>query len=364
MSLELGDSAYASILTCGPGDELYETFGHTAIRICDSANNIDYVFNYGAFDDFEHGFYLKFAKGQLDYCLIVEPYLFFLYEYQYYNRAVWEQKLLLERKELVALFRALVINAQPENMYYSYDFFRNNCATRVRDVIEQSLIDRKLFSNTFSSQPETYRSLVHKYTGSSKLWWRFGIDLLLGQVCDKNITTSQYMYVPMELMTQYDTTRFIGGNTLTEPAIQTLPDHRTPLPKSTSPTLVFWILFAVVALLTIISHIAKWSLYWFDGVLYGSVGLLSLLILYLWIISDHYCCNNNLNLLWANPLVIWMVFRLRHPNYIVSLITACILLCFLVGFTLWPQVFNPAVIPIALSILIRLVDRFFRSDWK
>ena len=358
----LSEGAFASLLTVGPGDDFYETFGHTALRICDTANDVDVVFNYGSFYFDQKHFYLKFAKGRLNYFVDPQPFENFLLEYGYYGRAVWEQRLLLDSVELESLYKSLLINAQPENKYYAYDFFRDNCATRVRDMVEQSLRGRKLLSNTFPAEPNTYRSLIYKYTDSTLLWWRLGLDLLLGCHCDEVMTTPQYMYVPMEMMTQYDTTRLATGQTLTESEVQLLPERRTPRAKSVSPTLCFWIAFGVVALLTLVARLRRWKLYWLDALLFAACGIVSLLLMYLWFCSDHYCCNWNLNLLWANPIALWMLCRLRRPNYIAALLAALLELAFVVAAPFLPQAFNSATIPMALMLLLRYVDRLVRKN--
>lgn len=361
----LSADAFASLLTCGPGDEFYESFGHSALRVCDSTNHIDLVFNYGCFDFAQPHFYLNFAKGRMDYCVMALPFADFMLEYQYFRRSVWEQRLRLSPDELNRLFTSLCINAQPENMYYKYDFFRDNCATRVREMVERSLDSRSLRRTPFPSRQQSYRDLFYLYTDSTLLWWRLGIDLLLGSNCDQPMPTTAYTYIPMELMAQYDSCRLPAvmdgspaAETIAEPAVQLLVDSRDPVARSLSPTLCFWTLFAMVLLLTFIAHRKGWRIIWLDGILFGVVSLLSLLLLFLSLASDHWCCQWNLNLLWANPLYLWLLCRLRRPDRIMTLVIGCILLVFLLGWPLWPQHFNAAVLPIALTLVVRLADRY------
>ena len=357
----LSDSAYAGIITCGPGQEVYETFGHSALRICDSVNDIDYVFNYGTFNFNQPHFYLKFAKGRLDYYVQRVTFKHFLWEYEYYGRMVCQQRLLLEKEELQKLFESLMINAREENKYYAYDFFRDNCATRVRDMVENSLQYRKLLKNDFPAEENSYRSLIHKYTDTCLLWWQLGFDLLLGSPCDKTLTSPQYMYNPLEMMVQYDTLVLSDGKAVTESPQTILPQIWKASPTRFSPTLCFWILFGIVLALSLVSLSTGWRLNWLDATLFAITVIVSLLLLYLWFISDHTCCNNNFNLLWANPLLIWILVRIRKPNYIVSLIIIAVYVIFFAGFAWWPQQINPAVIPIALTLLARMLFRFFRK---
>lgn len=351
---KLDSTAYASVLTCGPGDELYETFGHSALRIVDSANGIDAVFNYGMFSFGEPHFYLKFFRGQLNYYVCAMSFGDFMLEYDYCGRSVFEQRLKLSSDELQVLFDTLCRNVLPENRYYKYDFFRDNCATRVRDIIETSLAGRSFVKYDVQVPATSFRDLIYKYTDSTLLWWRFGIDLLLGARCDAAMTTGQYMYIPMEMMTQYDTSLLADGTTLAERAVQLIPDKRTPMPKSVSPTMCFWVLFAIVLALSLLGHRKVWKLYWLDGVIYAAVGIVSLVLMYLWFFSDHWCAKMNLNLIWANPLFLWLLVRLRRNNTVVALIIGAILLVFLAGACFLPQHFNSAVLPIALTLAVRL----------
>ena len=101
-----------SLLTCGPGEELYSTFGHTAIRVTDSSNRMDIVFNYGTFDDSDPYFYVKFTRGIMRYALSAEAFSDFMQEYISDKRSVTEQVLLLSCTEKSNLFSALKENAK------------------------------------------------------------------------------------------------------------------------------------------------------------------------------------------------------------------------------------------------------------
>src|SRR5262249_19855187 len=123
-----------SLLTCGPGDgEVYEVFGHTAVRVIDSTTHTDMVYNYGIFEygpDFE----LQFMRGKLLYSVAAYPFPAFMQEYVEAKRSVEEQVLLADWKQKERFYYFLQWNAEPENKYYKYDFFFDNCATRIRDI--------------------------------------------------------------------------------------------------------------------------------------------------------------------------------------------------------------------------------------
>lgn len=126
-----------SLITCSPGQELYSTFGHSAIRVIDSARSSDWVFNYGTFDFNDPDFYTKFIQGKLLYFVSLERTVDFISQYQYEQRKVIEQELQLNESEKLFIQQYLFENLKPENRFYPYDFFFDNCTTRLRDLLEK-----------------------------------------------------------------------------------------------------------------------------------------------------------------------------------------------------------------------------------
>ena len=135
----LSDSATISMLTASPGEELYSTFGHSAIRIQDPKSGLDVVYNYGTFNPYVDYFYIKFARRKVDYYLSKAQMENFSYEYIAENRSVVEQVLNLTPEQKDKLYLALLNNYKPENRAYRYDFFFDNCATRIRDIFPDAL---------------------------------------------------------------------------------------------------------------------------------------------------------------------------------------------------------------------------------
>lgn len=356
---QLSEKAFASLITCGPGSDFYTSFGHTALRICDSAQSADIVFNYGTFDFSTPHFYAKFAKGILQYRLSISDYASFMSEYAYEGRSVYEQRLMLSREELEKLLSALQTNYLPENRYYAYDFFLDNCATRVRDQIENALIHRKFYPQNIEKENQTYRQLLHPAMDGHLEWWKFGIDIVLGARCDHKVRTFQYMFLPFHLKEQTDTNCIQGSKLPIAEAPQLLlPRTREQQDTLLLPVYVFWFLLLLFLVLTIIerkkktcSRIGKTA----DICLYGATSVLSLLIAFLWFFTAHYCTKWNFNLLWANPLFIWMLIRLKKPGKLVPLLLlACCVLSLIIFIARWPQYFHPAVLPIVLTLILRI----------
>ena len=355
LSAQLDTNAKISILTCGAGFEFFESFGHTALRICDSTSDMDYVFNWGSFDFNTDNFYLKFTQGKLPYLLGISTYQRFVAEYAMDGRSMYEQELNLTYIEKNILYNAVIENYKPENRYYHYDFFLDNCATRVRDIIQNSLQDRHFPIDTITNKNLTFRQLFYPYA-DNYLWWKFAIDIALGTRADKKASKYDYMYLPNDLMYQFDTTLLTGDNQVLSNSKQIVLEeqcvHSTP--TIFSPDMVFWLLFICVVVLTFFELRKGFYAKVFDITFFFILCMLSLLVFYLCFISDHNATKYNLNLLWANPLLFYVLIRLRKSNFIVlCIISACIFIL-LAGFWILPQSFNSAFYPIWLIIALRL----------
>ena len=353
----LSDSAYASILTCGAGDEFYTSFGHSAIRICDTTRNIDVVYNYGTFDFDTPHFYWKFARGYLNYYLSRSPFQVFIFEYAYEGRAVWQQRLRLSPQEVKNLFLLLETNYLPENRYYLYDLFRDNCATRVRDMVLHCLNHRTLSPECVTDTNLSYRNHVYHSTANTLLWWRLAVDMALGLPCDHRCTNYEYMFSPIEMMRQFDTLSVSDTHQpLAEPAEVILTETRTPPTRSFSPALLFWVVFLAVLCLTLFGWKHNWRLRWLDIPLFLIPFLASLLVLFLWFASSHFCTKINLNILWASPLFLYFAIRLRNSSrWLIILQLLMLLAAAVMTLAPLPQQLNIALLPICLILMLRLI---------
>lgn len=194
----LSDSAKLYLLTCTPGTEVWSKYGHTGIRVCDEANKMDIVFNYGIFSLMEDGFYLKFIKGETYYQLGIESYSHFVWFYNKIGRKTYLQELNLTPEQKQQVFDALMVNYQPENRFYLYNFVFDNCATRPYYLLKNALQDTIISSyQGYANQP--FRSTITHYTGPYS-WVDFGINLVFGSKADQPMTNEQRLFLPEELM--------------------------------------------------------------------------------------------------------------------------------------------------------------------
>lgn len=190
----LSEKASVSILTCGRGNELYTTFGHTAIRIKDSINNLDVVYNYGAFDFRTQNFYLKFVKGDLQYFINASSYEDFMFEYQSENREVIEQTLafsLAKRQELFDLLNASLFS---DERSYTYKFIDKNCTSMTVDKINK-IIGTDLIQKV-DDKSISYRELLYPYF-ENHFYYKLGINIIFGAKTDCKAVK---LFLPIELM--------------------------------------------------------------------------------------------------------------------------------------------------------------------
>jgi hypothetical protein len=200
----LSDKAQIHILTCGPFQgELYSAFGHSAIRVYDPVNQLDLLYNYGVFDFDQPNFYLNFARGNLNYKLAVMDYARFRDYYIYYNRFIHEQVLNFNQGQKQQLFEFLEWNNKTENQYYRYDYFYDNCATRVRDALVKTFGDQISFDGSYVKTEYSIRDLTDIYL-KKQPWGDLGIDICLGLPMDKTASPWMYMFLPDYIESGFD----------------------------------------------------------------------------------------------------------------------------------------------------------------
>ncbi len=364
----LSDDAKISMLTIYPGDALYSTFGHSAIRIFDPRQRLDRIYNYGTFSFEEPWFYLKFARGQLDYQLAAYPYRYAEMDYRRERRSVVEQVLRLTPEMKEAIYRFLEINYLPQNRRYRYDFFFDNCATRIRDVFEKVLDDSlRLYLNP--TRHLTFRQYLDIYLVSHP-FSDFGIDLGLGARADRLATSRQAMFLPDFLYESFDQAT-IRINGRWQPLVakrDTLLWYDEPQRMEKAfplPAVIFWSLLLIIVAVTWLEQGTGKLLRWIDGLFFSLVGLLGVVIALLWFATDHKVTSDNWNLLWALPthLIFGIMILLdKKPAWsrIYYMLSVAIMAFLLVGWQWIPQEFHPAIIPFILILGWRSVWRYLR----
>ena len=347
-----------SLLTCTPGQELYSTFGHSALRGFDSIKNEDLVFNYGTFDFYDPKFYNKFVKGKLLYFVSIDTLPSFLAEYEEYKRGITEQAINISCDEKHKLVAALFENAKEENKYYRYDFNYDNCTTRLRDMLEKATGKQLETKNILPKQNTTFRNLIHIYLDrGGQQWSKFGIDILLGNPMDKKVTNREAMFLPDYLLMAFDSSTLNGNPVVNEKKILLNHFDEYKTKSGVTPFIVFGILFLLIAVLSFFTR-NSWNLFFriFDFLLFTFLGLLGILILFMWFGTEHAMCKNNFNLLWALPTHLPVAFMLFNKKQWINSYFGFIFfytIALLLAWFFLPQQFNTAILPLIGIILIR-----------
>ncbi|WP_417939653.1 DUF4105 domain-containing protein [Flavobacterium sp. RS13.1] len=201
-SLPLSKEAHVSVLTCGLGNESYSFFGHTAIRVTDPANNIDAVYNYGAFDFRTPNFVAKFAKGDLQYFVIAHSFADFINEYNDEKRSIYEQELLIPQEAKQKLFDNLNTTLLSEDRYYTYKFIDKNCTSMVVDIINKTL-NKEVITKKGDTE-KTYRSILFPYF-DGHFYEKLGTSIIFGTKVDQSGTK---IFLPFELKKSLEKTTF------------------------------------------------------------------------------------------------------------------------------------------------------------
>lgn len=352
----LSDQTSVSLLTCDEGEEIYSLFGHSAIRIKDVRNNIDFVYNWGMFEfgENELDFQLKFAKGKLKYYMAEELYENFMLTYQWEQRTVREQVLNLTYEQKLALWEEIQFNYRPENRYYQYDFFFDNCSTRINELLKKVLAKDFIITELPESNTLTFRQLIDKQVRKSQPWSDFGIDLALGKKIDRLTTSDDMQFLPKYLEQAVALAKIKNGEkeepfVLENNVLEAGISHVETAYEGVSPIILTWSLLIILLVIHFINQ-PKIAVV-FDVTFLFLFGILGITVLSLWFLTDHQPTKVNYNLLWANPLhLLTIVFLFMKKEFIKNyyLFMAFYSFSIVLFWIVLPQEFNAAVRPLIL----------------
>jgi len=269
--------------------------------------------------------------------------------------------LLLSAEEKQHIRYFLNENLKTENKFYKYDFFFDNCTTRLRDIL------KKQHDSVFCTRPvmpagTRFRQAIHQYLDKNgQPWSKLGIDILLGQPCDAVMTAEQMQFLPDNLMISIDSSSHAMVSAKKD-LYQIRPNNdRDPF---FTPLVIFSALLVVVLALGFSKNkFIQNILQGFDGLLFFLTGALGIVLILMWTATDHAMCKNNFNLLWAWPTHFFMAFLINSKKPWVKTyfgITAIGLLLCLLSWYFLPQQMNPALIPIILLLIIRAIHKWMK----
>ncbi len=352
------------LITCGPGTETYSIYGHSALRVL--INRSDTIYNWGVFDFSTPNFAWKFAKGRLDYLLDLESFERFLQSYFYEKRYVLSQKINLDPVETKQLLLLINENLKPENLKYRYDFFYDDCSTRIRDLIEKSTGDKLVYPSAEETGSPTFREMVGRYQKPYS-WLQFGIDLIMGSPGDKKADFRDRMFLPIPLKDGLSAAAINRSGQMI-PLLQVpdvILDFETPSVKPDFFLTPFFIFGALMLLILLLSLFLNGKTFndLTDILLYSIFSILSVFMIFFNFFTDHQQMRLNFNMIWLNPFLIICLFSIlfnwsgKFWFRILFFISAA----FIVASLFLPQAFNIAIYPLVLIILMR---SFLRAEFK
>lgn len=315
------DAPRIGVVTMGPGDVFWERFGHDAIVVDDGAPAGPTSYNFGFFDLAEDGFIGRFVRGEMEYMLVALPLEDDLRYYREVGRGARLQWLDLDPAQARSLAVALAENAKPENARYRYDYYTDNCASRVRDAIDRALGGQLRRQLDVRSSGDTYRTESVRLA-SPAAWMRVGFDLGLGPFADRPLTRWQQAFLPRRLADDLREATRADGRPLVAEEIELLPQRQAAEPVGRAPRLWPWLLAGVLAG-TAVLVLAGWRprlLAGFAGAFWATCGLLGLVLALGWAFTAHHALWANRNLLLLNPLCLalipgaWALLRGRMPS--------------------------------------------------
>jgi len=350
------------LLTCGPGDETYSHWGHSALRIVDSVAGTDRVYNWGVFDFATPAFAWKFARGKLEYMLGITTYDRFLQEYFMEGRWVQSQKINLEPEETVRLMDLITENLKPENVKYRYDFFYDDCSTRIRDLLEKAIGKILLYPPEEKGEAPAFRFMLGKYLTPAP-WLKFGIDLLIGLPGNKKAMFRDRMFLPID-MQEALSDAVINRNSRMIPLLQnpeTVVENDSLVVTQRflrSPVFAFSLILVIIILIS--SQVrGKKVLKVLDIFLFAIFSILALILIFFNFFTDHQQTRWNLHIIWLSPFIIMCLLSLILNKKWYTWYRIVFVLCAIsfIVLIMFPASLNNAFLPLVLTLVLRSSSR-------
>jgi uncharacterized membrane protein len=303
------------LMTFGPGRQVWERFGHNALWIHDPVQGTDVAYNYGLFDFHQQNFLLRFVRGQMWYWMAGFPAPSYVAEYERNNRSVWVQELALPVAARLELQQFLRWNAEPEHKFYHYDYYRDNCSTRVRDALDRVLHGALRQQTVSRAAGTTYRFHTQRLTANDPLIFT-GLLVALGHEVDQPLSEWEEMFLPLSMREHVRHVTLPGPDGERRPLVRgewTVFESSAPAPPARPPGWLPWYLLVGVVIggsavllarparrsaparFAFLASVGGWAVV---------AGLAGLVLAGLWGLTDHVAASHNENLLQLSPLAL------------------------------------------------------------
>ena len=343
-----GKDLQIALITYGPGSIYWERFGHDALQVRDTVSGQSINFNYGVFDFDQKNFLLNFARGRMNYMMDAERSGPEMQWYVQQGRSVRRQVLALSPQQAAKLRDFLLWNLEPQHMYYRYDYYINNCTTKVRDALNRVLggdLEGQLqdMPSTYTYRQQTDRMMA------GQPWLMLLLDLGLSGYADHPLDAWRDAFLPVELSRSINQVQDETGATADHPLVASdrlLAPGRLPPPPARAPNLVVPMALAGLALAGLLLVLGR-SEHDLPQILFGAVaslwlllaGLAGLFMLAIWTLTTHRAGWANANLLLFNPLAfallaaVWRQRVSRRAHLLAWIVAALALLALVANLT-------------------------------
>lgn len=383
----LGDDLTLKIAVIGPGDELYFWWGHIGLVIEDRVSGRTRFYDWGVFSFENENFFVNFAFGRLIYSCVVSWAGSNFATYVRTNRDItlYTLDLPADVKEKV-LFLA-ENNMLPENRDYAYHHFRDNCATRIRDILDIALDGQ--FKAEFGDAPGRYtlRDHVRRHTWFNPFFdWM--LNFLMGQDIDRPITVWEDMFLPSEIGTRIRNFSYIGPDGKERPlvsGVETLNESSgrpavLDVPRALWPPALLCSLLLAGLLLLLYRlwgtrkgfRIAAGMVQSAAGLFFGIAGSV---LFFMTFFTNHDYTYHNSNILFVNPLllaavplgILFAFTKNEKRRFIAARLLRTLWLCVLLGallamvIKLFPAFYQENQVTLALLAPLALVFFFLMA---
>jgi hypothetical protein len=358
-----------NVSTGSEHDQIYQIWGHTVLHLKDSLNGINECYDYGTFNFNQPNFIGKFLQGTLPYQMTIVDFERLVDHYRNNeNRSVTERTLNLNAAQKQKLYDFLIENYKPENREYKYRFFYYNCASRLRDILEQ-ICGKDILFDANLNKDKSYRAWIHEYAKDKMPWTDLGMSLAIGLPADKITGEKGAMFLPENLAAGFEQAKILQ-NGVKQPLVveNNLLAYTEPpiLHKKIFTPFVIISIFAIIGgLLTFYQFRKQINNYLFDRVLFFILGLMGFFILGLWFLTDHGVTSNNLNVIWAFPLLLIVAFSLKNKAISKPLLGIYFIInvLLLLAWKFLPQDIPSPIIPLVILVLLRVLYIFKTQKW-
>ncbi len=318
-----------SLITGGPGLDIFETFGHSCIRVTDSnetGRNRDLIYNYGFYDEFTSSYLSQWLNGRVRSFLETTTYEQLTVQFDEEKRRLTEQELLIstEEKERIAAF--LKDNMRKEKRYYEYDTFYDNCTTRLRDMFV------KLFGAAFvpgNALPPNSHLKFRDFSSNMycpaqhKYWFGLALNLFFASRADRVMSNSDAMFSPDYFAKAMGTATLDGKKMCASPV--TLYTDRTEWTSTADEPLFISIAIALITIASFLYTKKPGFSRVISFILLLSTGALGCYMVYFWIMDCEPAWKENYNILWALPTNLVIPFFGAKTKRIYAIAAICLM---------------------------------------